>query len=331
MKFLILKTSALGDILHAWPALNFLRQKFPHSKIDWVVERGCASLLTRHPDIDYVFPVDTRQWRKGKNLIGLKQFFREVRRREYDFVFDLQGNCKSAFLLALTRGKQKVGFGWKSAPEWPNCLFTSLKITPPKGENIRDDYLAVVSQALRLPAKGFKPHTPLLQLELEEEKKVTGLFESLPSQRKILVAPGSAWKNKQLSIEQLLSFLHKQEEAFFLFSWGGEDEKRLVEELHKEFPGTSRVLEHFSLPSLQHVMSRVDLVVAMDSLPLHLAGTTATPTHSFFGPTLPGKYLPLGPQHTFRQGRCPYQITFEKRCPNLRSCESGACIKNIEV
>ena len=76
-------------------------------------------------------------------------------------------------------------------------------------------------------------------------------------------------------------------------------------------------------------MAEMDLVLAVDSLTLHLAGTTSTKTFSVFGPSA-AEYQPEGERHQTYQGKCPYGRLFEKRCPVLRTCSTGACTRGIE-
>jgi heptosyltransferase I len=71
----------------------------------------------------------------------------------------------------------------------------------------------------------------------------------------------------------------------------------------------------------------MDRVIAVDSAALALCGTTSTPSFSFFGPTQASIYKPLGVQHHHFQGTCPYAMSFSARCPRLRSCKTGACLK----
>jgi heptosyltransferase-1 len=75
----------------------------------------------------------------------------------------------------------------------------------------------------------------------------------------------------------------------------------------------------------------MDCVIAMDSAALHLCGTTLTPSFSVFGPSAASIYKPLGSQHTHVQGFCPYKQEFIQRCPLLRTCKTGACIKNLQA
>src|SRR5262249_47032910 len=129
----------------------------------------------------------------------------------------------------------------------------------------------------------------------------------------ILVCPGSAWPNKQMTLDSLVSFMkkiEKKERVSFLIAWGNGEEKILAEQIQENIPERCSVLEKLSLPALQNLMDRVDLVLAMDSLTLHLAGTTSVKTFGVFGPSSAQKYNPLGNGKHFYQGACPYGREF---------------------
>lgn len=322
MKILMIKTSALGDLIHVFQAVGYLRENYPEAQIDWVVEARFAALIQAHPHVDRVFTINSKKWRK--NPWRSRKELRLMRETYYDVAFDLQGNIKSSVVLMQTRAKKKVGFGWKTVAEWPNALFTNQKLNPPAGKNIREDYLSIVQQFFGdTKPYSFQPVT--LRLRADEYEQVEKVLSDAT-----LVCCGSAWENKQLSNEQLLALLKQLDHETYLFAWGNEKERITSLELASHFP-TSVVLERCSLPVLQHVMARCQLVIAMDSLPLHLAATTKTPTLSFFGPSSAKKYGPPGAAHRVIQGQCPYGISFEKRCPRLRSCPTGECIKGLSV
>ncbi|MFN0065675.1 MAG: glycosyltransferase family 9 protein, partial [Chlamydiales bacterium] len=105
----------------------------------------------------------------------------------------------------------------------------------------------------------------------------------------------------------------------------------VAEKLSAAFQERGHVLPRLRLTALQHVMARCSRVVAMDSLPLHLCATTKTPSLSFFGPSSKNKYCPSESRHISIQGECPFDEKFEKRCPKLRTCKSGACINEISA
>lgn len=322
MKILIIKTSALGDIIHTFPVLSYLRKRDPFAQIDWVVESSCAELVEAHPQVNRVLIIESKKWRKSplRFWSEIKNFREGLQEVFYDMVFDLQGNIKSSLVLAQTRAQVKVGFGSKSVAEWPNLLFTHRKFDPPPCKNIREDYLEVV-KGYFCDTTPFVIEPLLLRITAAQQAEVDAVLSDAT-----LVCPGAAWPNKQLSLVQLEKFLKELDGAPYLFVWGSAQEREQAVQLASHFPG-SLILDRMPLPQLQHVMARAKRVVAMDSLPLHLCGMTSTPTMSFFGPSLAEKYRPLGQQHQAIQGACPYGVVFDKRCPKLRTCPTGACLK----
>jgi heptosyltransferase-1 len=345
MRVLIIKTSSLGDIIQTFPVLEYLKSHFSGIQIDWVVEKPFAGVVQSHSFVERVLTIETKKWRRQgifnrETVREVKSVIEIVRKEVYDIVFDLQGNIKSGLVTLFAYSSFKVGFGHASVPECPNIVFTSYRFNPPKGQNIRDDYLFIVEAAL----KKFKGErigddlcqvSPPMKINPGEEVKlrVTLADPRLSNRTKIMVCAGSNWVNKRLSNETLVEFLKLVEgelKSSFLFIWGGDEERLTAEVLHSQFPDTSLVVDKVTLPALQNLMAQVDLVISMDSLPLHLAATTSTPTYSVFGPSSSQKYKPPGEQHGSFQGSCPYGKKFEKRCPILRSCKTGSCVKDIE-
>jgi heptosyltransferase-1 len=338
MRILIVKMSSLGDIIHAFPVLQYLKQCQPQCEIDWVVEQPFAELVQAHPLVRHVLRVQTKKWRsqflKRKAWQEMVHFCRELHKTCYDLVLDLQGNTKSGFVTMYAKSPMKVGFGYASVSEWPNLLATHARYNPPIGQNAREEYLFIAQSALGNFNERISGGVQL-NLSIPEEIQLQPILDHLRQCRglKVLVCPGSNWPNKQLSQETLQGFLHclsKKFQAHFLLIWGNPAEKKLAEELIVTLPQTSTTINRLSLPALQNLMSKVDLVLAMDSLPLHLAGTTPTPTYSVFGASSANKYKPLGEQHEAFQGICPYGKTFERRCDILRTCKTGACIKQLK-
>lgn len=301
MKILIVKSSALGDIIQCFPVLNYLHQLFPHAQIDWVVEKNFLSLVQAHPFVHRAIP---KKWS-------------EIRKEKYDYLFDLQGNCKSGFITMLARAKEKIGFA--NPREWPNILSTNKRYSVPRDLNIRLQYLSIVEQFFQKKIESMQS-VPLACKEKVEFRKY------------VMVCPGSKWKNKQLSYETLSAFLHTLYENYqmrFLFVWGSPEEKAYCEKI--QTPESVILPTRLDLPAWQHLMNQMDLVIAVDSSALHLCGTTNTPSFSIFGPTVAHVFKPIGDQHYAYQGKCPYHRTFLKQCPVLRTCQTGACIREIQA
>ncbi|MEN5018385.1 lipopolysaccharide heptosyltransferase RfaC [Erwinia sp. Eh17-17] len=121
MRVLIIKTSSMGDVLHALPALTDAMQAIPGIRFDWVVEEGFAQIPSWHPAVDRVLPVAIRRWRKhwfGSQVREERVVFkRALQSREYDAVIDAQGLMKSAALVTRLAKGVKHGQDSRSARE----------------------------------------------------------------------------------------------------------------------------------------------------------------------------------------------------------------------
>ncbi|WP_194847071.1 glycosyltransferase family 9 protein [Candidatus Neptunochlamydia vexilliferae] len=326
MEILIIKTSSLGDIIQSFPVLALLKQTYPHSQIDWVVEKSFCELLEAHPDIRQAIPVEARKWKK--NLFAYRSGVQAAVKNDYDVSIDLQGNIKSGLIAKFISAKQKVGTSFSSAPEWPNGFFLTHRYPLDKKKAISLQYLSLVQNHFALQQAPI-PKQLFLTITPEEEAWID---EQTAPPVRYMVCPGSQWENKKLFlptwIELLKEFAHKKNPHYY-FVWGNEKEEQEARALHAQFPEMSTLLPHLSLPLWQRLMAKMDGIFSVDSSALHLAATTGVPTYSFFGPSSAAVYKPAGAHHHALQGPCPYGKTFTKRCPALRTCKTGACIKGL--
>ncbi len=327
MKILLIKLSALGDIVQTFPALSYLRSRYPFAEIDWIVDTAGAALVQAHPDIDRVYTCPLHLWLR-QGWTGWRKIFVFLRSMpSYSLVYDLQGNMKSACVLAFIRSIKKVGFDRHHVAEWPNLLFTHEHIRIPKGGTMRQDYLSLV-QGFLGDTTTFQYGSVELKLTQAEQRQLTTLPRG-----KVIVCPFAQWHNKCLPIDDLVAVLQEESRPLaVLCSSPTEQQKaRQLIDILQEQGKDIEILPFLSLPLVQHLFAQSALVIAMDSLPLHLAATTTTPTQSFFGPSSLHKYKPEGDQHQGWMGLCPFRKKFEKRCPRLRSCQNAPCIRNSWV
>ncbi len=331
---LIIKTSAIGDVIQTVPVLEYLRGKFPKARIDWVVEHGIASLLKAHPLIDRVLEIQTQSWRKAlfskKTRAEFTGFVKNLRATEYDLVIDLQGNAKSAVVTASAKAEVKLGFGWSSVREKTNLLVTNKRVNVPPNLNIRLKYLHLVQEYFQ-DAQAFKTKGIHLQINQIEKERLLSLCSCMSQ---LMVCFGSKWVNKRLELSTLTNLLQriaKEYEFSFLFIFGDDEERKIAEELAGIFGERGKAIGNLSLPLWQALMWEVDGVIAVDSAALHLCGTTQTPSFSVFGPSLASSYKPTEERHVSVQGNCPYGRTFASRCPILRTCGTGACIRQLKA
>ncbi len=117
MNILIIKLSAIGDVIHTLPALNAIRSAYPSAHITWLIEEAAAPLIIGHSALDRVIISRRKSWIKDLRKGQLKSVIRQatglvqtLRDTAYDFVFDFQALLKSGVLVALSRGRRKIGF-----------------------------------------------------------------------------------------------------------------------------------------------------------------------------------------------------------------------------
>lgn len=335
LKILIVRTSSIGDVVQTLPVIDYLRARFPHAIIDWVVEKSIAPLLAAHP-IDKVIPIESKKWRSLSTQLSS---LRVLRSRQYDLVFDLQGNIKSGIVTLLARAKSKVGFGWDSVRERPNVLATHYRFNFPHNLNVREKYLQLVqtyleAHPIQVVATEVDPSVAVSSLTDQELSRLSKLIDS--SQMKqpfvLMIAIGSRWKNKMIHealLIELLRSIPQIEKVGFFIVFSNEEEERIGQSIKKALDDQGEVVGHLSLPLWQALMKEMDGVIAVDSAALHLAGAVGTPVFSFFGPTRAEVFAPFGSQNKVYQGVCPYGVVFDKQCPQLRTCESGACLKSL--
>lgn len=335
LSILIVKTSARGDVLNALSILSHLKKLAPNMAVDWVVEQGQRDLIDAHPSIRKTLAINSKNWRKSpfskRTRIEASDALRKLRQSRYDILFDFQGNTKSGIVTLFAKAHHKIGFSKSAVPEWPNLIATNKKITPSL-KNQQQDYLEMVYGFFgeKLPEE-ISSEPINFNISANDSEKILAL---IPKNQKVaLICPQSAWDNKRLKRRAMTSFLQRVQAATgckLLFAWGSEIERCNAEKMHSDLGDSSGVLPKLNPLELYEAMDHSDLVISVDSFSLHLAATTKTSTFSIFGPSLASYYAPIGKQHTFFQGQCPYSLSFEKRCPLLRTCKTGACTKRID-
>ena len=109
-RILVVRLGAMGDVIHALPAVVTLKRNFPSSRITWVIDPKWAVLLEGNPYVDEVLSFDRRQWSSIYKLWGV------LRRSDFDLAVDLQGLVKSAVIAAAAAATRPGGRDWQQAP-----------------------------------------------------------------------------------------------------------------------------------------------------------------------------------------------------------------------
>ncbi|HUP42532.1 MAG TPA: glycosyltransferase family 9 protein, partial [Thermoanaerobaculia bacterium] len=155
MNLLLIRTSALGDLVHTLPVLSALRRHLPEARIAWVVERVFAPLLEGHADLDQVLPVGLREWRErpfgAATRRELAAFRRALRAFRADVALDLMGNHKAGAIARLSGARRRIGLAGAERRE-PSSALWLTETAPARGEHAVERALAVVAR-LGVPAE----------------------------------------------------------------------------------------------------------------------------------------------------------------------------------
>ncbi|HEX9079400.1 MAG TPA: lipopolysaccharide heptosyltransferase I [Desulfuromonadaceae bacterium] len=342
MRVLIVKMSAMGDIIHALPVLSYLHTVSPGIEIDWVVEEPFLDLLEGNPLISRIHKVRTKVWRRHpfstatiREVGALKRALRE---RGYDLLFDIQGNLKSGLVCWLSGVEERIGFAREELQEAANLLFTTRQVPLRMlDKHITDQYLRLVSVPFGRDFRNI-PCSTDIQTSPEDDAAASALIATLADGLVFLFHHGTTWQTKFWSdkgwIELGRELLARYPESTILFSWGNENERKKANALAAEIGGGARVIDRYSLKGFIALLKKVDLVVGGDTGPVHLAAVVGTPTVSFYrasdgkrsGPRGKGDVIIQSPLHC---ARC-FRTTCDKDRECRESIKAEAILKGIE-
>lgn len=328
MRILIIKSSSLGDIIHALPVLEYLHQAAPGATIDWVVDEAFVDLVSGNPLLNRVLTIAFRRWKKDpfarRTRQELLSFIKTLRQEHYDLIFDLQGNLKSGLVCAFGRAPVKVGFSRAHQQERLNALFTNRKVGfLPLDRNAGQRYLRIVSDPFALPPESVVPHSDIYTSP-EDDIHAQQMIGTATGRPLILFHNGTTWTTKLWHAEgwkQLAdALLLRYPQATILLSWGNVEEHALAEEIARHIGSRAVVLDKMSLKQFVAVLKCVDLVVGGDTGPIHLAAAVGTPTVSFYRCTDGSLNGPLGKTHMIVQSPLPCTKCLRKACDREEEC-----------
>jgi lipopolysaccharide heptosyltransferase I len=286
-RILIVKPSALGDIVHALPVLNLLRRRFASAEMSWLVTPAFAPLLEDHPQIDRVWRFERgpggAAWRDKRTMTGLASLQRRLRAHRFDLVIDLQGLFRSGWLTAQTRAPVRVGFGY--AREAAAIFYTHKVRTRGVERHAIERYLDVVEEL----GCGRGP----VEFDFGVGDVVrTAVRQRVGPQPYCVLLPGTNWATKRWPVEKFVNLAKRIEDGRGLrcVLAGGNDVTALV----PPGSGVESLAGQTSLKELVALLEGAALVVANDSGPMHIAAALGRPLVSLFGPTNPVRTGPYG-------------------------------------
>lgn len=322
MKILLIRTSALGDIVHCLPVIEALRAALPAARLAWLVEKVWSPLLEGHPDLEARFLVHTKGWRKkplaAATLADIRASLAAVRAFEPDVAIDLMGNFKGGLLAFLSGARRRIGAAGKARREAGSTLFINEPVEP-RGVHAIDRALSLL--------RPLGIEEPMVELGgrklLREAPAAARLFledQARSGKRLVLLLPGAGWANKIYPLASWAKVARGLAEGgadVVLPSAPGEEE--LVANLAAATGGAARVVDAKPFPFLAALIRRAALVLGGDTGPLHLAHTLGAKVLCLIGPTDPQRNGPyLAPERViFRELPCSFCY---KRFDEAKAC-----------
>jgi heptosyltransferase-1 len=334
LDILIIKLSAIGDVVHSLPLLEVLRGRFPSSRIDWVIEEAASNIVEGHPDLDKVIVFPRKGWldrftRKreyisvGRELIT---FFEELRKREYDLVIDLQGLLKSGVLTFFARGSRKIGL---NGAREGSSLFVNERVNFPEPEIHALDRYLCVAKHLGVADPVWKGKIPIYETD---KRYVDDLLVGLEGNCALVaINPMAKWESKLWELERfacLADVINEKLEAAIIFT-GSESDRIAVEKIVAGMRTKALNLAgKTNLKQLAYLYKKCAVVISTDTGPMHMAAAMGSSVVALFGPTSALRTGPYGRKHRVVRTGLPCSPCFRKRCDHM-SCMKGISVEQV--
>jgi lipopolysaccharide heptosyltransferase I len=335
-RILILRLSAVGDVVRTLPAVRALRKLLPSSRIAWLVEEPSKGFLESQPEVDEVLLFPRRRWSDGirspwtvaRTFGEMLQFVRRLRKQRFDLVLDFHGIMKSGLISFLSGAPVRIGYDRRSSKEG-NFLFSNVKVSLPPGKMSRYqrnlELLKGIGLEVMYPEQGL--HIPSGD-RVYVEVFLNRVTYPLPRPW-IAIHPGTSnrtsykrWKPERYS--QLADRLVRELGSTIIFTWGP-GEMTWAEKIQKMMTEPSLLGPRTdSLTQLGELFRRCDLYLGGDTGPMHIASMVGTPVVAIFGPTDPVVNEPFGAHRKVRKdvGCNPCRE---------RSCRETLCLDEVTV
>lgn len=337
MRILIIKTSSMGDVIHALPVLDYLHKACPGIEVDWVVEETFKGILEGNPHLHRLHIIRTRTWRKKIFSAGTLQEVRDVlkslRHSNYDLVFDIQGNLKSGIIAWASGADQRLGFSTEFLQESVNALFTSRKIPMRKqDDHAGGRYLRVVSVPFGRDYHDMELSTDIYTAP-EDDAAAERVIRSCGNGPVFLFHSGTTWQTKFWSEEGWIQLGRRicadYDDARILLSWGNDSERGIAGRIAAAVGAQARRLDKCSIKGIAALIKKVDVVIGGDTGLIHLAAAVGTPTVSYYRASDGRASGPRGREHVIVQSPLPCSRCFRTRCNKDAECRDSITVDDL--
>jgi lipopolysaccharide heptosyltransferase I len=301
-RLLVVRLSALGDLVHTLPAIPALRAGFPGARLDWVVDQRWAPLLGLAEGIDEVVHLE-------RSAAGFLRCVRQLRRGRYSRAIDFQGVYRSAALTWMSGAPRRFGRDRATIRE-PGAEHFYNQHFAPSGGHVAEMNLGLAAHA------GAKPPSEMrfpLHVPPEEMERVQQKLRAAGIGAYVVVSPGGGWTSKRWPPERygaLAAELWRQHEISTMVNVSP-SEKGLADAIAETAEPAHLLAWSPEIPELAALVAGAALVVGGDTGPVHLAAALGTRVVALFGGTDPARNGPL-PRGSVVQNRVTPARDYER-------------------
>ncbi|MCB2154558.1 glycosyltransferase family 9 protein [bacterium] len=288
---LIVRLSAIGDVIHSLPVLDVLRRELPDARIGWIVEELSAPLLQNHPQLDELYVIPKKRWRGNfwkMFFPEIRPFFRQVKADGWEVALDLHGLTKSGLVAWASGAPIRIGYGDEDGREI-NKLFTNRKVKPsPEIKHVVARNLALLEGLGITPPADAAGKLGILEEEREQMRARLEEAGWTRGERIAALNPGAGWSSKRwepVRFAETGALLAKDPGLRPLILWGPREEPMRDEIANRlKQSGVEPIIApQTRIRDLAVLISLCDLFIGGDTGPTHTAGLLDVPVVSIFG------------------------------------------------
>ncbi len=319
-RILIVRLSAIGDVLHSLPVLCALREALPGAHLAWAVEGRAAELLAGHPALDELVELPRRWLKRPGTVLDLR---RRIGGR-FDVTIDVQGLLKSAVAARLSGAPLRIGLARPAGRELSPWL--NNRLVAPTATHVVERNLELLAPL------GIRPASARFELPERAEDGATArqILAGLFGGRTVAILnPGAGWPSKLWPADRFAAVarhLDSRHGLATLVVWAGSAERALADEIAASSAGGAQAAPATTLCELAALARRARLFVSSDTGPLHLAAAVGTPSIGLFGPMPAERNGPYGAGHIWLQNVCLSGSSRQRRGANndsMRAISAG--------
>lgn len=331
-KFLIIKLSSIGDIVHTLPFLRTLRAHYPNAHISWIIEKSFQELIKCNSDLDEVITVRIKHWRKNLNIDSWREISKVqqlLKDRSFDWTFDLQGLIKTGVIARMTGAPNRAGFHRNNCREKINAWFNNRQ-----SQYVASGYHVVdlcLSQLSVLGNFSSRVEFPLPITEESEHKSKTFFLKNFELMDKPIagINPGAGFPTKLWSLARYAELADRlaSELGFSILLTWGPGEENMVRSIANVMNHKSWIAPATTIAESIGLYKKLSIFVGSDSGPFHICAALGIPTVTVWGPTHPMRNGAYEKSHQVVYHKLNCSFCWKRQCP-LGTTE---CMEKVTV